>query len=147
MGYGLEEQLEYDPFEEGLLDGTWPAKDGDINVSDMSLRHLYNATEVCRKSRHIASFSCEAEKWQDWIDIFTNEILRRPEPTKKVNKKTHSHGRGTRTIMKCHCGKEYSARYADLKRGWGKSCGKRCAAIRREFGRPPGRQVKSEISL
>lgn len=37
--------------------------------------------------------------------------------------------------MICHCGKRYRARMADLRRGWGYSCSKRCAAIRRDFGR------------
>ena len=33
--------------------------------------------------------------------------------------------------MTCQCGKTYQAREADVKRGWGKSCSKRCAAITR----------------
>lgn len=32
----------------------------------------------------------------------------------------------------CHCGEEFSAKPSDIKRGWGDSCGKRCAAIKRE---------------
>ncbi len=43
--------------------------------------------------------------------------------------------------MICHCGAEYSAREADLKRGWGYSCGKSCAAIRRDFGRPKAKRA------
>lgn len=31
----------------------------------------------------------------------------------------------------CRCGKKYKAREADLKRGWGKSCSKSCAAMKR----------------
>lgn len=31
----------------------------------------------------------------------------------------------------CQCGRKYTARKADLKRGWGLSCSKTCAAIRR----------------
>lgn len=31
----------------------------------------------------------------------------------------------------CRCGNIYFAREADLKRGWGKSCSKKCAAIKR----------------
>lgn len=31
----------------------------------------------------------------------------------------------------CRCGKVYSARAADIKRGWGKSCSKECAARKR----------------
>ena len=41
-----------------------------------------------------------------------------------------------RYLMTCHCGVEYEAKGADLGRGWGFSCSKRCSAIRREFGRP-----------
>jgi bisphosphoglycerate-dependent phosphoglycerate mutase len=33
-----------------------------------------------------------------------------------------------------NCRIEYEAREADLKRGWGKSCSKRCAAIVRKYG-------------
>lgn len=37
--------------------------------------------------------------------------------------------------MKCHCGAHYEAKGADLGRGWGFSCSKRCSAARREFGK------------
>ncbi|UNM95915.1 hypothetical protein MMG00_12040 [Ignatzschineria rhizosphaerae] len=40
-----------------------------------------------------------------------------------------------RFLMKCHCGTEYTAKGADLGRGWGFSCSKSCSAIRREFGK------------
>lgn len=30
----------------------------------------------------------------------------------------------------CRCGNKFMARTADVKRGWGKSCSKSCAAIR-----------------
>lgn len=43
--------------------------------------------------------------------------------------------------MICHCGEEYSAREADLKRGWGYSCSKSCAALRRDFGKPKAKRV------
>jgi hypothetical protein len=36
--------------------------------------------------------------------------------------------------MVCRCGTPYQARKADLDRGWGRSCGKSCAAKRRDFG-------------
>lgn len=38
--------------------------------------------------------------------------------------------------LKCHCGKVYDARPADIKRGWAKTCSKRCAAIKRAYERP-----------
>lgn len=46
-----------------------------------------------------------------------------------------------KVLMICHCGAEYSAKSADLKRGWGYSCGKSCAAIRRDFGRPKAKRA------
>ncbi len=32
----------------------------------------------------------------------------------------------------CRCGKKFTARSADVKRGWGKFCSKRCKAIEQE---------------
>ncbi len=34
--------------------------------------------------------------------------------------------------VKCACGTMFTARVADRKRGWAKSCSKSCAAIKRE---------------
>lgn len=34
--------------------------------------------------------------------------------------------------VKCHCGKVFNARKADIDRGWAKSCSKSCAAKLRE---------------
>lgn len=36
----------------------------------------------------------------------------------------------SRIEVKCHCGKSFTARKSDVKRGWGKSCSKSCAATR-----------------
>lgn len=41
-------------------------------------------------------------------------------------------GMSAHAECKCHCGKSFTARVADVKRGWAKSCSKRCAAIARE---------------
>lgn len=38
----------------------------------------------------------------------------------------------TKVEMICFCGNQYTAKVADLKRGWGKSCSKSCAAKRRD---------------
>lgn len=43
--------------------------------------------------------------------------------------------------LKCHCGDTYTARVADLERGWAMSCSKSCAAIKRDFGRPKPKRV------
>ena len=38
--------------------------------------------------------------------------------------------------LKCACGAIYTKRTADIERGWGKSCSKRCAAIKRTHNTP-----------
>ena len=40
--------------------------------------------------------------------------------------------RGKKVKCVCACGVEFLAREADIKRGWAKSCGKSCAAQKRE---------------
>lgn len=41
----------------------------------------------------------------------------------------------------CQCGAKYQARTADLRRGWGKSCSKSCAALNRKSGKGRRRGV------
>ncbi|MGL5284113.1 MAG: hypothetical protein ACRC8W_20620 [Plesiomonas shigelloides] len=53
---------------------------------------------------------------------------------KEINNSKKS-SRGLKIEMQCHCGEKYMARVADLNRGWARSCSKRCASIRREYGR------------
>lgn len=36
------------------------------------------------------------------------------------------------TTRTCHCGKQFQARTADVKRGWGKFCSKSCKAVEQE---------------
>ena len=43
--------------------------------------------------------------------------------------------------MTCHCRKEYEAKSADIKRGWGLSCSKHCAAVRRKYKKPAATQA------
>lgn len=45
--------------------------------------------------------------------------------------------RGKTVECKCHCGATFTARVADRKRGWAKSCSKSCAATKsnRETGK------------
>ena len=45
--------------------------------------------------------------------------------------------------MVCWCGTNYQARQADIKRGWGGSCSKSCAAIERE--RTKGKTIKKKV--
>lgn len=46
------------------------------------------------------------------------------------------------THRKCHCGKGFFAKIADVERGWAKSCSKRCAAIARERAKRDKRSNK-----
>lgn len=47
----------------------------------------------------------------------------------------------TSVNMICRCGMPYAARQADLNRGWGLSCDKACAAMRRDFGGKPAKRA------
>ena len=47
-----------------------------------------------------------------------------------LSNKNTGHGRSAKCVNRtCKCGKEFIARLADVKRGWGNSCSKRCAAL------------------
>lgn len=153
MGQGTEScggyDFEYDPYEEGINKGEWTERSGGtISVSDMTERHIKGAIRVCQGAARRANFSCDEEMWETWIEVFDNELSGRvSKPSnqpKQAKAKTgpKAKPRGAMVAMKCHCGKEYSARQADLNRGWGKSCGKRCASIKREYGRPDAVPVK-----
>ena len=148
MGQGAEScggyEIEYNPYEENLSTGLWEQRNGSlISPSDMTISHLKNTKRICNDLASTASFSCEADKWMEWVEIFNDEIYLREGSRKKAKpSKPAQPQSGSKTKMKCHCGKAYNARNADLKRGWAKSCSKRCAAIKREFGRPDGKPVK-----
>lgn len=152
MGQGTEScggyDVVYDPYEEGINEGVWTEKSGrSIKVTSMSDRHIKGAIRVCEGAIRRVSFSCDVEIWETWIDIFNNELsCRVKNPSNKpklstVKQKPKAKPRGTMVTMKCHCGDTYQARQADLNRGWGKSCGKRCASIKREYGRPDATPV------
>ncbi len=49
-----------------------------------------------------------------------------PNPLKASIERT----RGKTVEVKCHCGDTFTARVADRKRGWAKSCSKSCAATK-----------------
>lgn len=155
MGQGTEScggyEVEYNPYEDGLADGVWTQSNGaPIKISNMSLRHLKNARIVATNMRDSMTFSCDDDMWQGWVDAFDSEIFFRERQTKqksKISGKLIKPTRGSKLYLVCHCGKNYHARVADLKRGWGKSCCKRCAAIKRDFGRPDPVCAKTGISL
>lgn len=142
MGQGTEScggyDSEYDPYDEGLENGRWTMRDGQtIHVSKMSLKHLKGAKYLALRAAANSNFSSDAEKWRDWVAVFDSAIESRK--TKIAQQKTTAPAqpaRGAKVTMACHCGKVYEARAADIARGWGLSCSKRCASIRREFGRP-----------
>jgi hypothetical protein len=146
MGQGAEDaggyELEYDPAYEGLASGRW---NDSILVTDMSVPHLRNALRRCRQLSGNSTFSYDDDKWDEWIDILETELDSRSTPQQSKVKSVSTPKqpvRGRTQKMRCHCGNEYDARLADLKRGWAKSCSKSCAAIRRDFGRPAAKKVK-----
>lgn len=155
MGQGTDScggwESEYDPYdEENLSFGVWASEDGDIHVSKMSLGHLKNARRRCKMLAKTANFTSEQWKWEDWVKTFDEEIDRRetsqpPEhhPIKKERCEPAQPARGKKIKMVCFCGAVYEARLADLKRGWALTCSKRCAAIRREFGRPAAKEAET----
>lgn len=143
MGQGAEDaggyEITYDPAYEGLNHGVPLWKDA-IPVTRMSRRYVVNALNVARNARYSATFECDAEKWSELVGILEKRLSEMPKPEAKYTSNIKKRGKTKR--MRCHCGSEYDAREVDLKRGYAKSCSKRCAAIRREFGRPTGKQIK-----
>lgn len=141
MGQGTEScggyEVDYDEYEECGVDGYWIQRDGTrIKIEDMAVSHMRNCQRICRQLAACATFTDEADKWNDWVEVFENAIDSRPQAPLKPVTAPKAPQRGKMVAMICHCKTEYDAREADLKRGYGYSCGKRCAAIRREFGRP-----------
>jgi hypothetical protein len=145
MGQGTDScggyDFDYDPYDEGLANGEWTTKTGGgIHVSQMSVRHLEGALLVAQRAKRNATFDDQREKWEDWIELFERELSHRayaPAAPKVI--KAPQPVRGKTVTMICHCKAEYEARQADLNRGYGKSCSKRCAAIRRDYKRPAGK--------
>lgn len=159
MGQGTDScggwESEYDPYDdENLSFGVWTSQEGEIHVSKMDLKHLKNARRRCEMLAATANFTSEQWKWENWVEIFDKEISRRevnPIPTVKPALKVRSFppqpARGKKIKMVCFCGAEYEARLADLKRGWALTCSKRCASIRREFGRPAAKESVIDFSV
>ena len=139
-----DEAGEYDEYEEGLLDGTWIKRNGEsIQVTDMTTAHLRNTIGVVKDAFAVSTYTCESDKWQDWIDLLEDELgSRNDTPARSSTPIVKKSVRGRTNSMECHCGNHYNARVADLNRGWALSCSKRCAAIRREFGRPEAKLIR-----
>ncbi|ARK07903.1 hypothetical protein phiA829_083 [Aeromonas phage phiA8-29] len=147
-------ESEYDPYDdENLSFGVWTSQEGEIHVSKMELKHLRNARRRCEMLAATSSFTSEQSKWEDWVKTFDEEIARRElsQPAKKVQKRVSctpaQPPRGKKIKMVCFCAVTYEARLADLKRGWGLTCSKRCAAIRREFGRPAAKEHETGLKV
>lgn len=147
MGQGAEDaggyEVDYDEYED-CQDGYWIQRDGSrIAISEMTVSHLINTKRICARLAVTANFTSDSEKWFDWVEVFDKEIavreMRQKSDPKSV-KAEKSNPRGVIIEMICHCGFEYKVRSADIKRGWGLSCGKRCAAIRRSYGRPAAKR-------
>lgn len=155
MGQGTEScggyENEYNPYEDGLGNGMWTQSNGKaIRIDKMSLGHLRNARRVAANMRDSMTFSCDEDMWQEWVEAFDSEILSResqPKQKSKILGKSSKPARGSKLYLVCHCGNKYHARVADLKRGWGKSCCKRCAAIKRDFGRPDPVCAKTGVTF
>lgn len=118
------------------IDYIWTMQDGTkIRVKDMKTSHLKNSLAMCKRNKSDP----------ETIKVLSDELSIR---TDKDNHSKTAHNQSNKFEgltgshkMMCHCGALYTARIADLKRGWALSCSKRCAAIKREFGRPDGQMV------
>lgn len=152
MGQGTEScggyDVVYDEYDhDNLCDGYWTMRDGTrIHVSKMELSHLKNTRRMVANLARTSTFTSEQEKWESWLEVFDDEIRNRhysvvaKKPKANDVNTTSSKPRGKMVTMVCYCGKEYQAREADLKRGWGLTCCKSHAAIRRDFGRPAAKR-------
>ena len=152
MGQGAEDaggyEIDYDPAYEGLRHGE-PRWANETPVSKMTTQHVKNALRTARSLAGNCSFSCDDDKWEDWAEILDRELASRSQRNQAKSKlprvqetRVKTPVRGSKQQMKCHCGAVYAARTADLKRGWAKSCSKRCASIRREYGRPAATKIE-----
>ena len=147
---------EYDPYDDELGSGYWIQESGTrIQISKMADSHIKNCIRLCERKAMSANCTYDENVWESWIEDFRSELNDRsmkgisikgkskptdtPRKKRKPAKCIKSQLKLVTTSkvdMLCHCGGEYVARIADLKRGWATSCSKRCAAIKREFGRP-----------
>lgn len=144
MGQGAEScngyEVLFDPHDEYLEQKIWTQRDGTtIHVSKMTVTHLKNVYRHVERLFFQAHTVEDKEQWDSWMDIFSAEMKKREKSTIQSctpAPKAPTVARGKKQQMICHCGAEYTAREADLQRGWSLSCSKRCAAIRRDYGRP-----------
>lgn len=89
----------------------------------------------------------DLESWcdcDDWNCGICHPKPKERRDAKYTNGDIKQEVRGSKAKMVCHCGGVYLAREADIARGWAKSCSKRCAAIRRDFGRPAAKRANDQ---
>lgn len=149
MGQGTEScggyDVEYDPYWDEMHNSSeplWTGKHGEqYRLSDMTKSHLRGAIRVAERAAYNSNFTCDQDNWNEWVYILESELESRSTSTKSCTSSPKKPVRGKKTKMKCHCGTEYEAREADLKRGYGLSCNKSCAAIRRKYNKPAAQRV------
>ena len=173
MGQGTEScggyELDYDEYDFESSNGykVWTSKDGGRHVVDkMSNPHIENTIRLCKKLMVTSTFSCDSDKWSDWIDVLEEVLEYRRikgiyisrkdagEKIKACKRKKRKASKSTMNYLKtlsdgcnkvemqCQCGEKYTAKVADLKRGWAQSCSKRCASIKREHGRSNAKFIR-----
>ena len=96
-----------------------------------------------------AHFAGTEEERHELIEWFEGRRQYPPQSSSSRSRKSavpkNKKGMAGKYSMKCHCGTHYEAKGADLGRGWGFSCSKRCSAVRREFGKPKA-QILGQVN-
>lgn len=127
--YDLSHTIAYEQIQAGI----WINQRGEeVKLADMTEQELLSALNIAnqRAFSHINDIDSEIHDiFHSWFENISRELSYRS--TKKLNaasNKVLNSARGNKTQMTCSCGEIYFARNSDLKRGWGKSCSKSCAA-------------------
>ena len=167
MGQGAESvpfgyDVEFNPYfdDEKLGFGIWTQSSGvEISVSKMPDSHIKNCIRIVNRERICSTCESDMEKWGVWLDIFNDELFERKKTGKHIRHKFEGERKKrkpSKTIkqvlknlspcvksleMVCHCGVNYKARVADLKRGWALSCSKSCAATRKTYNKQPAKPM------
>lgn len=126
-----------------LESGVWSGRDRIYRIEDMSASHLDRVANLCYRMSLCASCTSIASTWRYLSRTFRAEsaekcrkvaIVSRGAALKVKLPQTPTVPRGARMERVCTCGNKFTARVADVKRGWGKYCGKSCAAKNNKAG-------------